>query len=161
MAVGGWRWGTFDYSVSPGPYFWLWNFNFEFVLDWNIDLDFDLDLTWTWPGPGAWQFPLLLTQNQSMVWYKTHETWDTYNWQLTEDWCLVIVGWWENDSRQHLAHRQQPPATTSENIGPATGTPRQNICRRTWDYKLRENILMQHPINYKHCLFEQDKNNIT
>ena len=47
MAVG----GSFDYSVSPGPYFWLWNFNFEFDLDWSIDLDLDLDLTWTWLGP--------------------------------------------------------------------------------------------------------------
>ena len=40
VAVG----GSFDYSVSPGPYFLLWNLNFEFVLDRNIDLDLDLEL---------------------------------------------------------------------------------------------------------------------
>ena len=40
--------GSFDYSVSLGPFFWLWNFNFEFVLDWKLDLDLIQDMTWTW-----------------------------------------------------------------------------------------------------------------
>ena len=84
--MGGWRWGTFDYNVSPGPYFWLWNFNFEFALDWNIDLDLDLDLE------------LDNYSKYSQIWWDLNRS--------TLDQCpqgFYIVHWWT-----HLQQVQYP-----------------------------------------------------
>ena len=49
------RWGTFDYSVTPGPCFWDYDSEFWIKsLIWVLTFVMTLISTGDWTGPGAW-----------------------------------------------------------------------------------------------------------